>query len=110
MIKTVTYFEYQALKVIGKKITVLRANDNTATIVIGKQAESNQRSNTNIHQSANNNQQTINNKQQSITFNQINSSLSKVVPRRQLNQLVGSAGKVARNCLTGWSKFKNRRS
>ena len=36
MIKTVTYFEYQALKVIGKKITVLRANDNTATIVIGK--------------------------------------------------------------------------
>lgn len=38
MIKTVTYFEYQALKVIGTKITVLRANDNTATIVIGKQA------------------------------------------------------------------------
>ena len=37
MIKTVTYFEYQALKAIGKKITVLRANDNTATIVIGKQ-------------------------------------------------------------------------
>ncbi len=36
MIKTVTYFEYQALKIIGKKITVLRANDNTATIVIGK--------------------------------------------------------------------------
>ncbi len=34
MIKTVTYFEYQALKV--KKITVLRANDNTATIIIGK--------------------------------------------------------------------------
>ncbi len=33
MIKTVTYFEYQALKVIGKKITVLRANDNTATLV-----------------------------------------------------------------------------
>ena len=41
MIKTVTYFEYQALKVIGKKITVLRANDKTATIVIGKQSESN---------------------------------------------------------------------
>jgi len=36
MIKTVTYFKYQALKVIGKKITVLKANDNTATIVIGK--------------------------------------------------------------------------
>ena len=36
MIKTVTYFEYQTLKVIGKKITVLRANDNTATIIIGK--------------------------------------------------------------------------
>ena len=36
MIKTVTYFEYQKLKAIGKKITVLRANDNTATIVIGK--------------------------------------------------------------------------
>ncbi len=36
MIKTVTYFEYQTLKAIGKKITVLRANDNTATIVIGK--------------------------------------------------------------------------
>lgn len=41
MIKTVTYFEYQALKAIGKKITVLRANDNTATIVIGKQTKSN---------------------------------------------------------------------
>ncbi len=36
MIRTVTYFEYQALKVIGKKITVLKANDNTATIIIGK--------------------------------------------------------------------------
>ena len=36
MIKTVTYFEYQASKVIGKKIRVLRANDNTATIIIGK--------------------------------------------------------------------------
>lgn len=36
MIKTVTYFEYQALKVIGKKVRILRANDNTATIVIGK--------------------------------------------------------------------------
>ena len=54
MIKTVTYFEYQALKVIGKKITVLRANDNTATIVIGKQTEIKQKSNTNIHQSVNN--------------------------------------------------------
>ena len=37
MIKTVTYFEYQTLKAIDKKITVLRANDDTATIVIGKQ-------------------------------------------------------------------------
>ena len=36
MIKTVTYFEYHALKVLGKKIIMLRANDNTATIVIGK--------------------------------------------------------------------------
>lgn len=36
MIKTVTYFEYQTLKIIGKKITVLKANDYTATIVIGK--------------------------------------------------------------------------
>ena len=36
MIKTVTYFEYQALKVIGKNVTVLKASDNTATIVIGK--------------------------------------------------------------------------
>ncbi len=36
MIKKVTYFEYQALKVIGKKITVLKASDTTATIVIGK--------------------------------------------------------------------------
>ena len=44
MIKTVTYFEYQALKAIGKKITVLRANDNTATIVIGKQTEIKQQS------------------------------------------------------------------
>ena len=44
MIKTVTYFEYQTLKVIGKKITVLRANDNTATIVIGKQSNINQKS------------------------------------------------------------------
>lgn len=41
MIKTVTYFEYQTLKAIGKKITVLRANDKTATIVIGKQANIN---------------------------------------------------------------------
>ncbi len=44
MIKTVTYFEYQTLKVIGKKITVLRANDNTATIIIGKQTDINQTS------------------------------------------------------------------
>ena len=36
MIKTVTYFEYQALKVIGKKNAVLKANDNTAAIVIGQ--------------------------------------------------------------------------
>lgn len=36
MIKEVTYFEYQALKVIGKKITVLRANDSTAIVIIGK--------------------------------------------------------------------------
>lgn len=34
--KNITYFEYQTLKAIGKKITILRANDNTATIVIGK--------------------------------------------------------------------------
>ena len=51
MIKTVTYFEYQALKAIGKKITVLRANDNTATIVIGKQTEIKQQS-TNKQQTA----------------------------------------------------------
>lgn len=37
MIKEVTYFEYQALKVIGKKVTVLKASDSTATVVIGKQ-------------------------------------------------------------------------
>ena len=36
MIKTVTYFEYQALKATGKKVTVLKANDTAATIVIGK--------------------------------------------------------------------------
>ena len=36
MIKKVTYFEYQALKAIGKKVRVLNANDTTATIVIGK--------------------------------------------------------------------------
>jgi hypothetical protein len=36
MIKEVTYFEYQALKVIGKKVTVLKANDSTAIVVIGK--------------------------------------------------------------------------
>ena len=50
MIKTVTYFEYQALKVIGKKITVLRANDNTATIVIGKQTASRNQSQAFINQ------------------------------------------------------------
>ena len=75
MIKTVTYFEYQALKVIGKKVRILRANDNTATIVIGKQVEIK-------HQS-------INNKHQSHLTKQY-SSLSEVVMRRQLNQLVGS--------------------
>lgn len=37
MIKEVTYFEYQALKVIGKKVTVLKASDSTAIVVIGKQ-------------------------------------------------------------------------
>ena len=37
MIKEVTYFEYQALKVIGKKVTVLKANDSTAIVVISKQ-------------------------------------------------------------------------
>ena len=36
MIKTVTYFEYQTLKVIGKKVRILKANDTAATIVIGK--------------------------------------------------------------------------
>lgn len=36
MIKEVTFFQYQALKVIGKKVTVLKANDNTAIVVIGK--------------------------------------------------------------------------
>lgn len=36
MIKTVSYFEYQVLKAIGRKITVLRANDTTATIVISR--------------------------------------------------------------------------
>ena len=37
MIKTVTYFEYQVLKVIGKNVRILHADDTTATIVIGKQ-------------------------------------------------------------------------
>lgn len=37
MIKEVTYFEYQALKVIGKKVTVLKASDSTAIVIIGKQ-------------------------------------------------------------------------
>ncbi len=36
MIKEVTYFEYQDLKVIGKKVTVLKANDSTVIVVIGK--------------------------------------------------------------------------
>lgn len=37
MIKTVTsYFEYQILKVIGKNVRILHADDTTATIVIGK--------------------------------------------------------------------------
>ena len=36
MIKTVTYFEYQTLKAIGKKLRILKASDTTATIVIGK--------------------------------------------------------------------------
>ena len=36
MIKEVTYFEYLALKVIGKKVTVLKANDSTAIVIIGK--------------------------------------------------------------------------
>ncbi len=36
MIKEVTYFEYQALKVIGKEVTVLKASDSTAIVVIGK--------------------------------------------------------------------------
>lgn len=36
MIKEVTYFEYQTLKVIGKKVTVLKASDSTAIVIIGK--------------------------------------------------------------------------
>lgn len=36
MIKEVTFFQYQALKVIGKKVTVLKASDNIAIVVIGK--------------------------------------------------------------------------
>ena len=36
MIKTVTYFEYQTLKAIGKKVRILKADDNTAAIVVGK--------------------------------------------------------------------------
>lgn len=36
MIKKVTYFEYQVLKAMGKKISILKANDNSAIIVIGK--------------------------------------------------------------------------
>ncbi len=36
MIKKVTYFEYQTLKAIGKKVRILKADDNSATIVIGK--------------------------------------------------------------------------
>lgn len=63
MIKTVTYFEYQALKATGKKITVLRANDNTATIVIGKQTEIKQ--------------QSINKQQTAINHIQPNNQFSK---------------------------------
>ena len=37
MIKEVTYFFFLSLKVIGKKVTVLKANDSTAIVVIGKQ-------------------------------------------------------------------------
>lgn len=37
MIKEITYFEYQALKVIEKKVTVLKASDSTAIAIIGKQ-------------------------------------------------------------------------
>lgn len=36
MIKKVTYFEYQTLKAIGKEVRILKADDNSATIVIGK--------------------------------------------------------------------------
>lgn len=36
MIKEITYFEYQALKVIEKKVTVLKASDSTAIAIIGK--------------------------------------------------------------------------
>ena len=35
--KNVTYFEYQILKAIYTDVTVLNANDTSATIVIGKQ-------------------------------------------------------------------------
>lgn len=71
MIKTVTYFEYQALKVIGKKITVLRANDNTATIVIGKQTEIK-------HQSINKQQTAINHFQPNKQFSKQSSTTSAV--------------------------------
>lgn len=34
--KNITYFEYQIFKAIYTNITVLKANDTSATIVIGK--------------------------------------------------------------------------
>ena len=34
--KNITYFEYQIFRAIYTNIAVLKANDNTATIVIGK--------------------------------------------------------------------------
>ena len=34
--KNITYFEYQIFKAIYSNVTVLKANDDTATIVIGK--------------------------------------------------------------------------
>lgn len=68
MIKVVTYFEYQALKAIGKKVTVLKASDKTATVVIGKWASKSVR-------------------QLNIVYNNY---LSESVTRWQLIQLVGS--------------------
>ena len=34
--KNITYFEYQIFKAIYSNVTVLKAKDNSATIVIGK--------------------------------------------------------------------------